>query len=41
VKAEGEYLNAKRNGKWTFYNQDGSVDKDQSGNYMMDKKSKF
>jgi antitoxin component YwqK of YwqJK toxin-antitoxin module len=38
IKAEGKYLNDKKNGQWKFYNADGSVDQDQSGNYMMDKR---
>lgn len=38
LKAEGEFLNGKKNGQWKFYREDGSLIEDQSGNYMLDKK---
>ena len=37
VKAEGEYLAGKKNGNWKFYNADGSIDYEISGQYMSDK----
>jgi antitoxin component YwqK of YwqJK toxin-antitoxin module len=37
VKAEGENLAGKKNGVWTFYNADGSIDDEISGQYMSDK----
>ena len=41
LQSTGEYMFNKMNGEWTFYTKNGSVDKDKSGNYMNNKKSKF
>ena len=41
TKSTGEYMFNKMNGNWTFYNKNGTIDKEQSGNYMNNKKSKF
>ncbi len=41
IKAEGEYLNNKKNGEWKFYLPGGALDEANSGRYMLDKKSKF
>lgn len=41
IKAEGEYMTGKKNGEWKFYLQNGALDTDNSGRYMLDKKSKF
>ena len=30
---EGSYREGERDGPWTFWNEDGSVDRDRSGNY--------
>jgi|GEM_PF-414347 len=38
IKAEGKFLNNKKNETWKFYNEDGSVDESKSGLYMLDKK---
>jgi uncharacterized protein len=40
IKAEGEYLNGKKNGMWKVYNQNGNLNEEESGRWMMDKKSK-
>jgi antitoxin component YwqK of YwqJK toxin-antitoxin module len=37
IKAEGEYQMNKKTGVWTFYNADGSVDTEQSGQYLNDR----
>jgi len=41
IKAEGEYMTGKKNGEWKFYLQNGALDAENSGRYMLDKKSKF
>ncbi len=40
VKAEGKYMADRRADAWIFYNEDGSKDEANSGNYMMGKKMK-
>jgi hypothetical protein len=39
--AEGDYMNDKKNGNWTFFLEDGkTADDSKSGYYMMDKLNK-
>jgi uncharacterized protein len=41
IKAEGEYMNDKKNGIWNVYNEKGSLIEEESGRWMNGKKSKF
>ncbi|MBN2040665.1 MAG: hypothetical protein JW864_11515 [Spirochaetes bacterium] len=41
VKASGEYMNGKKSGVWEVYNKNGTKNEEESGRWMMGKKSKF
>ncbi len=41
VKAEGEYMNGKKSGMWKVFNKNGKLNKEESGRWMMGKKSKL
>lgn len=41
LKASGEFMNGKKSGMWKVYNQNGTKNEEESGRWMMGKKSKF
>jgi uncharacterized protein len=41
IKAEGEYMNDKKNGLWKVYNANGTLNEEESGRWMVGKKSKI
>jgi antitoxin component YwqK of YwqJK toxin-antitoxin module len=38
-ESEGEFKDKKRSGKWTYWNEDGTVDETQTGTYEADVKT--